>query len=91
VSKAGDAPTSSRLGPVEALVLGTRSVLLVPNNAEHVVLPIPPGRCTNSAAGPPGASKAVSRAFLGPADQAPAAAADGQSETEPPGPGLRSG
>jgi hypothetical protein len=45
-------------------------VLLVLNNAEHVVLPIPPGPCTNTAAGPPGASKAVSGAFLGPADQA---------------------
>src|SRR3954471_43851 len=39
VAKACDAPTSSRLGPVEALVsaFGTRSVLLVLDNAEHVV------------------------------------------------------
>ena len=39
VAKACDAPTSSRLGPVEALVsaFGTRSVLLVLDNAEHLL------------------------------------------------------
>jgi predicted ATPase/DNA-binding CsgD family transcriptional regulator len=39
VAKACDAPTSSLLGPVDALVaaFGTRSVLLVLDNAEHLV------------------------------------------------------
>ncbi len=39
VARACDAPTSSRLGPVEALVsaFGARAVLLALDNAEHVV------------------------------------------------------
>jgi hypothetical protein len=56
--------------------------------ATRAVLPIPPGPCTNTAAGPRGARRAASRErSLTRPTSAEAAPVSRRSETEPPGPG----